>query len=391
MKKTSLFLCLASAVSLSAQNRSITFDASSFVDLKAKAAQENKLIFIDAYTTWCGPCRLMASTVFMNDTAADFYNPNFINAKIDMEKGEGMEIAKLYEVTCYPTYLFLDGSGKLIHRVSGSMSTAEFVDVGKNAKHPDNNFSALKAKYESNKSDAGALLGYLKAVKMTCIDPGDAVKNYFAGQKDADLTKKNNWEMINDFTNSIDSREFKYLVANKAKFEKLYTAKAVDAKIDDVARTETFKAMRSGDEAKMSEVKSKIEALHLSNGKEIIVEADMSMAKKKKDWDTYTKLAVANVDAYYLSNANKLNSIAWTFYENVTDKAALAKAEEWAKKASELHPTYATLDTYTGLLYRNGKKELAEETATKAIRYAKSDKQDYQSTADLLEKIKAMK
>ena len=57
------------------------------------------------------PCKQMAKSVFTNDAVADYYNTNLVNAKIDMEKGEGLEIAKLYEVKCYPNLLFIDGNG----------------------------------------------------------------------------------------------------------------------------------------------------------------------------------------------------------------------------------------------------------------------------------------
>ena len=126
-------------------------------------------------------------------------------------------------------------------------------------------------------------------------------------------------------------------------------------------------------------------------GGQLLFESDLSHASNKKDWETYSKLAVANVDLYYLNNAYMLNSIAWTFYESVNDKAGLAKAEEWAKKAVDLGMNYANLDTYAAVLYKNGKKELAMENATKALRYARSEQQDAKETEALMEKIKAMK
>jgi uncharacterized protein YyaL (SSP411 family) len=62
--------------------------------LSFKAKKENKLIFVDAYASWCGPCKLMVKNIFPLKTVGDYYNSHFINAKIDMEKGEGIELAK---------------------------------------------------------------------------------------------------------------------------------------------------------------------------------------------------------------------------------------------------------------------------------------------------------
>jgi hypothetical protein len=91
---------------------------------------------------------------------------------------------------------------------------------------------------------------------------------------------------------------------------------------------------------------------------------------------------------------NDLNSIAWDFYENVDDKAALLKAEAWAKQSVDLEASYPNLDTYASLLYKNGKKEEALSAANKAIEYAKKENysaDEYKATNDLITKIKAMK
>jgi thiol:disulfide interchange protein len=100
------------SISFNAQNKDgIQFQAKSLEEAQKLAQQENKLIFIDLYTTWCGPCKLMAKNIFTLKSVGDHYNANFVNAKIDMEKGEGIDIAKKYDVKVFPTYLFIDGNG----------------------------------------------------------------------------------------------------------------------------------------------------------------------------------------------------------------------------------------------------------------------------------------
>ena len=99
MKNFFLSLSLIITVSLFAQNRQITFETGNLASVFEKAKKENKLIFVDAFTTWCGPCKHMAKHVFTNDTVADYYNANFVNLKLDMEKGEGLDFAKKYDIS----------------------------------------------------------------------------------------------------------------------------------------------------------------------------------------------------------------------------------------------------------------------------------------------------
>src|SRR3989304_5110710 len=107
MKKTLYLLLLLPAIFLG-QNRSINFEHGAWKDILTKAKTEKKLIMLDAFTSWCGPCKWMAKNVFTNDTVADYYNATYVNAKIDMEKGEGIDLAKKYGVQAYPTFLFID-------------------------------------------------------------------------------------------------------------------------------------------------------------------------------------------------------------------------------------------------------------------------------------------
>ena len=86
---------LASAV-LNAQDRVISFEERTWAEIKAKAAKEKKAIFLDAYTSWCGPCKKIAKEVFTKNEVADYYNTNFVNASFDMEKGEGPKLAKQF-------------------------------------------------------------------------------------------------------------------------------------------------------------------------------------------------------------------------------------------------------------------------------------------------------
>ena len=106
MKKIVLAVFMAAmALSLSAQ---INFREGGFAEALEAAKSENKLVFMDCYTSWSGPCKLMASKEFVQEKAGEYFNPRFVSVKIDMEKGEGVELRKRYDVNAYPTLLVLN-------------------------------------------------------------------------------------------------------------------------------------------------------------------------------------------------------------------------------------------------------------------------------------------
>ena len=94
----SMILLCAFAESLHGQEKGIEFQQGSLETILKSGSNQDKLIFLDAYTTWCGPCKALEKYVFTDAAAADYFNKNFVNARVDMEKGEGPGLAGLFEV-----------------------------------------------------------------------------------------------------------------------------------------------------------------------------------------------------------------------------------------------------------------------------------------------------
>jgi thiol:disulfide interchange protein len=133
MKKIFFIAVLVSALQLLSKAQGIEFFKGTWAQALEKAKQENKPVFVDAYTVWCGPCKYMAASVFTVDSVGEYYNKNFINYKFDMEKGEGPEFASKYRVTAYPTLLYLTSDGKVLHRVMGAKQPEGFINEGRKA------------------------------------------------------------------------------------------------------------------------------------------------------------------------------------------------------------------------------------------------------------------
>lgn len=109
----------------------VNFNEGPMKNLLAKAGSENKYLFLDVYATWCGPCKYMSTEIFTQKAVGDFFNATFVNARIDAEKGEGIDVAKKYEVKAYPTFLILNSKGEEVARIVSGGEADAFIRMTK--------------------------------------------------------------------------------------------------------------------------------------------------------------------------------------------------------------------------------------------------------------------
>jgi len=393
MKHTlrNLFVIILLTTSSSiAQNRSIQFNQGSLAEILDQASKQNKMVFVDCYTSWCGPCKWMAKNIFTNDTVADFYNQNFINAKIDMEKGEGIEIAKIYGIRAYPTLIYLNSTGEQMHRVCGAAESQEFIGIGKDALMPEKQLASYTKKFNAEKVSPQFALEYFEMIKEACQSNTAEVDKYFAEVEPNDFTGATNWKIIFNYLSNYSSKAFQDFEKARATFTNLYGADSVDMKISSIYENGLYASIREKDKKGLETVKAKIRAADIKDAEKIILEADVYQAEKEGEWPTYASLAMEFVGTYVGEDAQELNKYAWTFYEHVEDPTMLKHAESWAKTAIELDGNYANIDTYAAVLYKLGNKNLAEEMALKAINVAQEHGEDASETEALLVKIRAI-
>ena len=131
-----LIFILFSQYSFSQSLKTIDFINMSFTEALKLSEKSGKPVFIDCYTSWCAPCKKMEQTVFVIDSVYTFYNENFVNFKIDMEKGEGIALKEKYNVGSFPTYLFVNAAGEIIHRTASLMPAGEFLNEARIALNP---------------------------------------------------------------------------------------------------------------------------------------------------------------------------------------------------------------------------------------------------------------
>ncbi|MCP9769458.1 DUF255 domain-containing protein [Lacihabitans sp. LS3-19] len=95
------------------------------------AKKENKMVFLDIYATWCGPCKQLKKYTFADKTAGEFFNANFINMALDGEQEEGAILAQQFGIRAYPTLMFVSPEGELITKSPGFRTPNDLIKLGK--------------------------------------------------------------------------------------------------------------------------------------------------------------------------------------------------------------------------------------------------------------------
>jgi len=156
----------------------ITFEHGTLEEVLAKAKQAKKPLFVDVYAVWCGPCKQMAATSFIDPEVTAFYNANFVSLKLDGEKNDGPSVMQKYGITAYPTLLYFNANGDLVAKVVGGQQAKQLLAKGKEVLNPEGNpvFAANKT-YQKSRKKQEDLKAY---VKVLADNEHDSLPKYAA-------------------------------------------------------------------------------------------------------------------------------------------------------------------------------------------------------------------
>lgn len=160
----SILLFVSCFLPLMAQeNVGVNFnEGKTFDELLQMAKEQNKPLFIDCYTEWCGPCKMMAQKEFPKKEAGDYFNSKFVCGTFDMEKGEGIELRKRYDVNVYPTFLMIKNDGELINRSAGACDITRFIGIIEKAMVTENPLKAMEKRFQNGERDEEFIKEYVK-------------------------------------------------------------------------------------------------------------------------------------------------------------------------------------------------------------------------------------
>ena len=382
-----IWICLIGAQVTTAFAQGIEFQHGSLAEIKEMAKAKNKLIFIDFYTDWCGPCKMMSKEVFPQKEVGDFYNMNFIAVKIDAEKGEGPGIAKQYRVNGYPTLTYINYKGEVVHKFVGSTDVKDFLEHGKMALLPQGDYEILKARFTKNELNNEELYRYFMQVKSRGdIPETDKVFNYYLGKVAA--VNAATYDLIVKHVSTTDSKGFKYVELHREGFGTAVGKEKVEGYIKKLYQDEfqikvwykSYKTPSDYQNAKAI-LKSKVQ---LTPKEELGYDTDFYL--RTEDEENYMLNAKKLVETYYYNDDLMISNVLGGGSRLVKSEKNLLVTKKWAERAVALNNNFIN-NASLAMVYKSLKnKGMALKYIDISIAQCKQEKNGYDERAEMLKK-----
>ncbi len=366
----------------------IQFEQGTWTEVLAKAKKENKLIFVDAYTTWCGPCKYLKKKVFPLKEVGKVYNKYLINYALDTEKGEGIAFAKKYKITSYPTLLYLDWQGNLVHWAKGAGDAAKIIEVAHQALNPETQLRTQQKQYEAGNRDNNFLLGYINALYRAQSPYHEVLSAYLAQQGVANWTNASVWKTIENYLQTSISKEFDLILKKRNSFANALGQERVTQFLTQVLSRDLLNVAGAQQEKILNNYQQKIRLVFPPK------EAKKMIAQVEYIYYINDKEKALEYARKFLDHTNDeiaLLYAALRYSDKYNDEKHLNSALYWINRAIKLKPNNVdNLNAKVRLLVKMKRYKEAYPVAQEVVKVAQKHAKGFVPNAQRqLEEIKA--
>lgn len=353
----------------------IEFFKGSFDEAKAEARAQGKLIFMDAYAVWCGPCKMMSNNVFPQKSVGDFFNANFINMKVDMEKGEGLTLRKQYGVSAYPTMMLIDGDGEVVQQIKGARGADALIDWAKKAALPNKSLTQkLQEKYDAGERDPGLMRDLIKVKSAYNEETEELMTEYLENLPAEEIVNPDNIDFILEQTKDIYALTLPMLNNYDDYIDDLKGEGTYEGKLIAIAQNSGKTAIKQKDMESLNETLDFLKEYKPADYKELSSELMVNYYGATEDWSNYDKAVTKHLAKYKKGDDKAYRDVAWNYYMKVEDEGALKKAEKWMQKNIKINNNYENNLTQAYLLYKLDQYSEAEDAVNYALILAGEEK-----------------
>lgn len=355
---------------MNVQAQGIEFFHGEWKDALIKAKAEDKIIFVDCFTTWCGPCKAMAKNTFTDPKVGEFFNNTFINMKLDMEGKEGKAFGSKFPVSAYPTLYFIDGDGKVVKKVVGGQKPDGLIAIGKDASKGLDKSSAYEEEYLKGNRDYDFMMKFMKAMNNVG-KPSLKIANEYLNSSPA-ITQEQRLRFLFEAATEADSRIFEFMIQNKEEIIGLVGEKAFTDKVNLSCKKTVTKAIEYETESLLTEAIEKAK-LALPHGAEAFAyTSQMEYYKAFDKKEEYMKAAEALVKKVSKTEPEYLKFVIEDICKTYsTDQKFNKKASDYAKDLYKNDKSLDNLNIYCKALVGAKDFDKALKVAKDALDHAK--------------------
>lgn len=360
-----VLILLFSAFTLQAQG--IEFFEGSWEEALVVAQQEDKPIFVDAYASWCGPCKQMSAKVFPLPEVGEVFNGNFINLKLDMEKPEAASFRANHPVRAYPTLFFLDANGETIHTVVGGQRPAGLIDNARLALGKSDPLERYEKRYLAGDRDPDFVFRYVRAL-VRQGQPHLKIANDQLREQEEQLDAPGNLRLMMLAATEADSRVFDLLLQHRSLAEELVSPAAFQKQIAQAFQNTKDKAVEFNNPKLLKDAAKKYQSFDAQKAKELLLSGQLALAAKGKDPKAFYKAA----NNYYKKIAAGQEQSLSTLFEQISsssftkDAKVLALGKKVGTEVAEQQQNYQAYYKLAKWLQQHGDKSAALEAAQEA-------------------------
>ena len=363
-------------------SQGIDFKKMTWAEAQKEAATSKKNIFLDAYTTWCAPCKMMEKDVFPDANVGNFFNEHFVCIKMDMERGEGIDLARLLNIHAFPTFIFADEKGNVLHIDAGGKNIAQTLAMGNLSLDTKERMIAQDDKFnQGGSADVDFLRTYIdKRFALQNNSHQAATEAFLALQNDFSLVE--NMDFILKYVQNPGSKGFLYLLENKAAFVKQFGKQKIDSKIETCIYNELYQGeARTGVEA-MEKI---LQKQYGERANYYLARYKIVYAKAMFDSPTFLSASEAYFSSFPPEDPAEWATVALYSTAFPRDKNTLQTAISWVEKGIKQEDNYDCRLAKARIYQYWGKNRKAKKYAKQAIEFAKKSGEDASKAMKLLE------